>query len=449
MSEIFEKFTKKAPVAVMARASLEFALEPTALDALFAEHAERQYEKKLLFSTMLDVAALVVCRVQPTVRAAYQAMRQQVPVSLTALYDKLGGVEIATTEALVAHSAARLGPVIAALGTAEPWLPGYRIRVLDGNHLAATERRLAVLRGCAAGPLPGHSLIVLEPEVGLVVQMVACEDGHAQERTLLEPVIAAAAPGDVYIADRNFCTLGFLFGLAKRSSHFIIRQHANLPVESGGSLRRSGKTESGEVFEQKITVRMGGAELHLRRVVIRLDTPTRDGDIEMSILTDLPPTIAATTIADLYRRRWTIETFFAHVERNLQSEIAALGYPKAALFGFGVAIVSANVFAVVHAAMQAAKRDDERIAQMPLSEYAIINAARSVHDGMDLVLDDEIWEPFHSLTPPAFAKRLVKWAAHSDWPRFRKAIRGPKKPVPKRTRFKNTPHVSTARLLDE
>ena len=64
----------------MARAALEFALEPTALNALFAEHADRQYEKKLLFSTMLDVAALVVCRVQSTVRAAYQAMRDQVPV---------------------------------------------------------------------------------------------------------------------------------------------------------------------------------------------------------------------------------------------------------------------------------------------------------------------------------------------------------------------------------
>lgn len=449
MADIFENFARKAPVAVMARASLEFALEPSALNAVFAEHAERQYEKKLLFSTMLDLAALVVCRVQPSVRAAYQAMRQQVPVSLTALYDKLGGVEMATTEALVAHSAARLRPVIAALSTAEPWLPGYRIRVLDGNHLAATERRLTVLRQCAAGPLPGHSLIVLEPEVGLVVQMVACEDGHAQERTLLEPIIAAAEPGDVYIADRNFCTLGFLFALANRSSHFIIRQHANLPIESQGTLRRCGRTKSGEVFEQGITLCMDGAKLQIRRVVIRLDTATRDGDTEMAILTDLPPTIGAATIADLYRRRWTIETFFAHLERNLQSEIAALGYPKAALFGFGVAIVAANVFAVVHAAMQTAKRHDERAAQMPLSEFAIINAARSVHDGMDLVLDDEVWLPFHSMAPRTFAKRLVQWAAHSDWQRFRKAIRGPKKPVPKRTRFKNTPHVSTARLLDE
>ncbi|MGH7270596.1 MAG: transposase [Polyangiaceae bacterium] len=449
MTDIFEKFTKKAPVAVMARALLEFALEPAALDALFVKHAERQYPKKLLFSTMLDLAALVVCRVQPSVRAAYRAMRQQVPVSLTALYDKLGGIEVATTEALVAHSAARLRPVRAACAATEPWLPGYRIRVLDGNHLAATERRLAVLRGCAAGPLPGHSLVVLEPEVGLVVQIVACEDGHAQERTLLAPILAAAEPGDVYIADRNFCTLGFLFGLSNRPCDFIIRQHASLPVESRGTLRRCGRAESGEVFEQGLTVRMDGAELHLRRIVIRLDTPTRDGDREMAILTALPPSVRATRIADLYRRRWTIETFFAHVERNLQSEIAALGYPKAALFGFGVALVAANVFAVVHAAMQTAQGHDEGTAPKALSEFAIINAARSVHDGMDLVLDDEVWEPFRTMVPRAFATCLVGWAANSDWPRFRKAVRGPKKSVPKRTRFTDKPHVSTARLLAE
>ena len=37
-----------------------------------------------------------------------------------------------------------------------PWLRGHRIKVLDGNHLAATERRLKVLRGCAAGPPPAR-----------------------------------------------------------------------------------------------------------------------------------------------------------------------------------------------------------------------------------------------------------------------------------------------------
>jgi hypothetical protein len=449
MAELFDRFAKKAPVAVMARASIEYALEPDGINALFAKTAVRQYEKTLLFSTMLDVTALVVCGVHPSVHAAYKALRSEVPVSVTALYDKLGGVETVTTESLVAYSAERLRPVVAGLAEAEAWLEGYRIRVLDGNHLAATDRRLEVLRGCAAGPLPGQALVVLEPESGLVAQIVACEDGHTQERSLLKPVIAAAQPDDLYIADRNFCTLGFLFGLSERPSHFAIRQHANLPVASAGTLRKRGRTETGVVYEQGITLRRGEQELKARRIVIRLDTPTRDGDIEMAIVTNLPASVDALTVAELYRRRWTIETLFARIERYLQSEIAGLGYPRAALFGFGVALVAANVFAVVHAAMEATKKENAQVADMPLSDFAIVEEARSVHRGMDLVLDAEVWRRFHVMAPDAFAKRLMRWSAHIDWRRFQKAVRGPKKCTPKRTRFKDKPHVSTARLLAE
>src|SRR6516225_9684404 len=107
MADLFERFAKRAPIAVMARASMEFALNSAAMDALFGQHAERQYERKLLFSTMVDLTALVVCGVHPSVHAAYKALREQIPVSLTAVYDKLGGVETQTTEALVAYSADR------------------------------------------------------------------------------------------------------------------------------------------------------------------------------------------------------------------------------------------------------------------------------------------------------------------------------------------------------
>ena len=447
MAEIVERYAQKAPIGLMTRAALEFALEPAAIDASFADRADRQYERKLLFSTMIDLMALVVCGMHPSVYAAHKKLRAQVGVSVTALYDKLAGVETATTEALVAHSAERLRPVIAAMGKPEPWLNGFCIRVLDGNHLAATERRLAVLRDCSAGPLPGQTLVVLEPEVGLAVQIVACEDGHAQERSLLAPILEAARPTDLYIADRNFCTLGFLFGLARRPAHFAIRQHANLPILSAGTLRRRGRTATGEVFEQAITLRLGDEEFCVRRVVIRLDTPTRDGDTEMAIIVNLPPSVDACTVADLYRRRWTIESMFARVERNLQSEIAALGYPRAALFSFGVALAAANAFAVVHAAMEAAKASVPKLAEMPLSDFAIVEEARAVQRGMDVMLDEEAWRPFHTMAPRPLAKCLMGWAVHIDWPRFRKSVRGPKKPTPKRTRFKDKPHVSTARLL--
>ena len=231
-------------------------------------------------------------------------MREQLPVTLTALYAKLNGVEVGTCQALVADSAQRLRPVIEALGMPTAWLPGYRIKVLDGDHIGSTQRRLEVLRDCAAGPLPGQSLVVLEPETGLVTQMVGCEDGHAQERSLLEPVLAAIEPKDLYIADRNFCTLGFLVGIAKRDGFFVIRHHANMPFTSSGPPRHRGRTESGEVLEQQVTLNLGEDKLVARRIVVRLDAPTRDGDTEMSIVTNLSSDVAdAATIAGLYRRR--------------------------------------------------------------------------------------------------------------------------------------------------
>jgi hypothetical protein len=449
LSDVFEKFAKAHPVAVMARALMERALDPKGLDALFLKHAKRQYEKELLFSTIVDVMALVVCRMQPSVNKAYAAMREQIPVSLTALYAKIDGVEVGTSEALVAESAAQLLAVVRELGAPnEPWLQGYRIKVLDGNHLAATDRRLSVLQDCAAGPLPGLALVVMDPETGLVTQMVGCEDGHAQERSLVDSVIAQVQPGDVYIADRNFCTAKMLNGTAEREGFFVIRQHAQVPVVSEGTLRARGHCDSGAVFEQSVTLRLDDREVQVRRIVLRLDAPTRDGDTEMAILTNLPASVDAGTIAGVYRRRWTIESLFARVERNLHSELASLGYPGAAVFGFAVALLASNVFAVVQAVLQAAQKrhQDKAIAEMPLSEFSIVEDIRTVQAGMNVMLDDKQWRPFRNEPAPRFAKLLLRWAQHVDWRNFRKAVRGPKVRR-ERTRFRDTPHVSTAKLL--
>ncbi|NNF95527.1 MAG: transposase [Halobacteria archaeon] len=70
----------------------------------------------------------------------------------------------------------------------------------------------------------------------------------------------------------------------------------------------------------------------------------------MTLLTNLSKTAApAQQIAELYRKRWTIETAFQELEVHLHSEINSLGYPKAALFGFCVALVAYNVLALVKA----------------------------------------------------------------------------------------------------
>src|SRR5215216_1552143 len=255
LDAVLEKFAAKSPVSVMVRATLENALAPAALDALFHTHADVQYERDLMFSSIVDLMGMVVAKVQPSLNAAYQAVADTLPVSLTSVYNKLNGIEPQVTAALVHHTAKQLRPVIEATGGHfEPWLPGYRVRILDGNHLAATERRLDVLRGCKAGPIPGHSLVVLEPDVMLATDMIPCEDGHAQERSLTNEILRLSQARDCWIADRNFCTMPLLRGIVEQQGFFVIRHHANLPVLSAGTLRGCGRTETGQVFEQSVTV---------------------------------------------------------------------------------------------------------------------------------------------------------------------------------------------------
>ena len=54
----------------------------------------------------------------------------------------------------------------------------------------------------------------------------------------------------------------------------------------------------------------------------------------------------------MYRRRWTIETMFQQLEAHLHSEVNTLGYPKAALFAFCVALAARRVRAALAASSE-------------------------------------------------------------------------------------------------
>src|SRR3954464_13713492 len=79
---VFERFLKESPLSVMSRATIEHALSASALDALFDRTAERGYTRELLFSTTVDLMALVVGGKALHVRAAYQHLCDRVPVTV-------------------------------------------------------------------------------------------------------------------------------------------------------------------------------------------------------------------------------------------------------------------------------------------------------------------------------------------------------------------------------
>jgi hypothetical protein len=444
----FKPFLEQTPLCVMTRMTLESLFEPERLDALFRDTTHKQYEKELLFSQVVELMMAVVLRVDASVHAAYRKRAGLLPVSDQAVYDKLRCMELPVSAALVADSAARVGPVVDALGARlAPWLPGYRVKVLDGNHLSATEHRLQVLRLTWVAPLPGTVLAVYEPERDLVTQVFLTPDGHAQERSLLNAVLESVRDRDLWIADRNFCTLGFLFGLAQAGATFVIRQHGNLPGRLLGKRRARGRTATGRVYEQAMALTYAGATLQVRRVTVVLDQPTRDGDPAIHIVTNLPERSArAALVAELYRKRWTIENRFYEVTQTLDCEPNTLGYPKAALFAFCLALVASNAVALLKASLRAV-HGEQVVAEM--SSYYMAAEVRQTYVGMMVALPPETWSEFQTLSASQLARVLRQMAEHVKPAGYRKARRGPKKPPPPRDKYKNGGHVSTQRLLDK
>jgi hypothetical protein len=189
-----------------------------------------------------------------------------------------------------------------------------------------------------------------------------------------------------------------------------------------------------------------GATLVVRRITVELATPTRQGETEIHILTNLPPAdAAAPQISALYADRWTIETAFHHLTVDLACEVDTLGYPKAALFGFCVALVAYNVVAVVKGALRAAH--GAAYVEEQLSLYSLTLEVAQVATGMAIALGTEPWEIFQQMSTAEFAATLVAIAKHLDTAQYTKHKRGPKKQPPKRLSGKHQSHISTARIL--
>jgi len=441
----FRAFIQERPICVMARAVLEKLFEPERLDALFERTAEKQYQRTLLFSSVIELMQSVVLGIEPSVYAAYRRRRKTLRVSDQSVYNKLDGMELGLSAALVRDSAAQAAPVIDELkARREPWLPGYTMRVLDGNHLSATEHRLEPLRIIWDAPLPGRALVVLEQETGLATDVFLTPDGHAQERSLLDDVLQTVHARDVWMADRNFCTLKFLFEIGRKLAFFIIRQHGTLKGCPTGKRRYVDEGTTGKVYEQAIQLTFEGETRTFRRLTVELREPTRDGDLVLHLLSNLPPKISGLRIAELYRKRWTIETLFYEVTQTLTCEINTLCYPSAALFVFCLALLASNAVAVIKAALRAAHGDDEAD---ELSGYYMALEIKQVHEGMMIALPPATWNVFAAMSVPAFAQTLKTMAQGVDLKSYRKSRRGPKKPQPAKSKYKHGGHVSTHKLL--
>ena len=250
----------------------------------------------------------VVLGTEPSPHQAYKSHREDLRVSSASFYDKLRNVETGISEAMVRHCYEKSCLMQEELGfVPRNAIRGYRCRVIDGNHIQKTEKRLTELRGIASAALPGTVVATYELGRELFDRAYLLEDAHAQEASVLDRVLNDVEKNDLIIGDRHFCIISFMAGIIARKGAFIIRQHGRLKGELIGQRRKIGRASGGMAYEQQLRV----GDLILRRVTVELDEPTRDGDMEIHLLTNLPESKAdAGKVSDIYRQRWEIENGF-------------------------------------------------------------------------------------------------------------------------------------------
>jgi IS4 transposase len=436
----------------MARLALQRALEPAWVDELFEREGGAQYQRELLFSTTVELMSVVAVGLRPSVHAAARDC-PDLPVSVQALYDKIKRTEPNLVRALVTGSAARLNDVLVPMiEDKAPMVPGYRLRIVDGSHLPASEKRLKPLRGFSGAPLPGHSLVVYDPDLGMVVDLEPCEDAYAQERAVMSSLLERAVQGELWIADSAFSTRTILGEWDRRGCSFIVREHTCTPNPRALDEASSrGHVETGDVYEQAVEFTDdAGYTSTLRRIELHLTEPTQGGESVIQMLTNLPKRgFTAGEIARLYRRRWQIESMFQRLESVLNSEVRTLAHPRAALLAFGVAVLAYNVLTVLQAAVWAAH--DLRDSDIELSPFYVAVEIRANYEGMMMATSTASWKKFDAMGASQLSRILLEIAAHARPKALRKSPRGPKLPKKKScvSAADTRRHVSTARVLKE
>ena len=269
---------------------------------------------------------------------------------------------------------------------------------------------------------------------------------------------------DLWIADRGFCDRNLLRTVVSQGSAVLVRQKMTFKGTPLNEPVFVGSCSSGEVFEQSVKLWLSDAPVGkrysgpgvgpgqwvmMRRITIKLKRPTRDGDKELHLFTNVPAEKAdAIALANLYQSRWKIETVFFEIDRTLNGELPELGHPEATLLAMSLSLCLYNAISLIKTSLAAA-HGQQRV-EDELSVYYTAIEITQMAEGLETLIPESAWQKYSEQPSGDFAEQLVEWAGMMNWDRYSKTTRAKKPPGVSHKRRKTRPRSvkkSTARVL--
>ncbi len=441
LPDMLDRFSASAPFAVMSHVLVR-GLIGDQWDQIFEDNREQQYEYVASFGAVAATVADVVLNFSDNFNQAYQDHREELQISRQSFYAKTRGIEPAVSQALVSHSSDQAGELQRAMNF-EPWelLPGYRCLSIDGNVLAKSEKRLKPLRDAPSAPMPGKVVARYDLQRQIFDRAYVLLDGHATESSCCQSIVKDLLPQDVVIADRHYGIVSFFEAIDLAGGFFVIRQHGRLKGVLQGQRKRIGDTDTGVVYQQTMKLTAAEDALAVRRITVELDRPTRDGDCEIHLLTNLPQDVDATAV---YRHRWEEETAFNILQMTLTCELPSIGHPRAATFLFCMSMVAFNIRQTIFAALFAT-HDTEKVEEV--SHFKVSKNISNHTPGMLIAITPQEWNQWLPSSNKQLAKMLMSIAQTIKLSQFKKAKTWPTKKKPKKPANQKSQHLSTAKLL--
>jgi len=130
-------------------------------------------------------------------------------------------------------------------------------------------------------------------------------------------VCAGLQDGEIVIFDKAYLDFGHLRELTERGAYWVSRAKDNLRYKAVERLQTSDNPRilKDEVIELTVYLSRQAYPLRLRRIVAMVEI---DGKDEKVVFLTNHLAWSAWTVAELYRSRWDIETFFKEIKQTLQ-----------------------------------------------------------------------------------------------------------------------------------
>ena len=148
-----------------------------------------------------------------------------------------------------------------------------------------------------------------------IPELIDLTDGKTHEVTVVQNMDFSKYPnGTIFVFDRGYVDYALLWKIMKAGHHFVIRRKKNAQTFAL-RVHRLAKGK-GVLKDERIAFALPEAQEHYPDDLRQVTFADEDGNI-YEYLTD-EFRLSAANVAEIYKRRWDIETFFRWIKQNLK-----------------------------------------------------------------------------------------------------------------------------------